>query len=75
MRAILQRVLHASVSVTGSTISSIDKGLLVLVGITRGDTIQDAEYLYEIRSIYLDTLYIKTHMIYVYINAYTYILI
>eukprot|EP00823_Brevimastigomonas_motovehiculus_P002950 TRINITY_DN176_c0_g1_i1.p1 TRINITY_DN176_c0_g1~~TRINITY_DN176_c0_g1_i1.p1 ORF type:complete len:271 (+),score=68.43 TRINITY_DN176_c0_g1_i1:33-845(+) len=44
MRVIIQRVLNASVSVKGKTISQIGKGLLVLVGITNGDTVQDADY-------------------------------
>ncbi|ORY33768.1 D-tyrosyl-tRNA deacylase [Naematelia encephala] len=37
MRAVIQRVLGASVSVDGQVISSIGKGLLVLVGIDRYD--------------------------------------
>ena len=35
MRAIIQRVLSASVVVKGETIASINKGVLVLVGICR----------------------------------------
>ena len=46
MRAIIQRVLSAGVSVGGSDVASIGPGLLVLVGVQVGDTQQDAEYLY-----------------------------
>ena len=45
MRAIIQRVTTASVTVGGKTLGSIGKGLCVLVGITRGDTEKDAEYI------------------------------
>jgi len=37
MRAVLQRVRSASVSVEGECISAIGKGLLVLLGVTRDD--------------------------------------
>lgn len=36
MRAVIQKVLHASVVVDGQTISSIGRGLMVLVGIGCG---------------------------------------
>ncbi|OXH40599.1 D-tyrosyl-tRNA(Tyr) deacylase [Cryptococcus neoformans] len=42
MKAVLQRVINASVTVDGKIISSIGKGLLVLVGIDRYDEPQDA---------------------------------
>jgi D-tyrosyl-tRNA(Tyr) deacylase len=45
MRAIIQRVTSASVSVGGQLISSIGPGLCVLVGISRGDVEKDAEYI------------------------------
>ena len=45
MRAVVQRVTNSSVSVDGRTISSIDKGLNVLLGISIDDTIEDAKYL------------------------------
>ena len=45
MRAVIQRVLHASVEVDGKVIASIGKGLLVLVGFIFDDTLRDAEYL------------------------------
>ena len=47
MRIILQRVSSAKVDVNGNTISSIDKGLLLLVGIANGDREDDARYLAE----------------------------
>ena len=47
MRLIVQRVLSASVSVDGTTISEIDRGLLVLVGVKTDDTEADALYLAE----------------------------
>lgn len=45
MRALLQRVTRASVTVEGREIAAIDHGLLVLVGVLRGDTEADAERL------------------------------
>ncbi|MBI4199192.1 MAG: D-tyrosyl-tRNA(Tyr) deacylase [Chloroflexi bacterium] len=47
MRAVIQRVTHASVSASGSRVGSIGLGLVVLVGIEREDTREDAEYLVE----------------------------
>ncbi|MDQ6778626.1 MAG: D-aminoacyl-tRNA deacylase [Actinomycetota bacterium] len=45
MRALVQRVTHASVSVAGEQVAAIGPGLLVLLGITRGDTETDADRL------------------------------
>ena len=45
MRVILQRVRHASVSVDENTISTIEKGLLVLLGIEEEDTQEDIHWL------------------------------
>ncbi len=45
MRALVQRVLRASVTVDGETVSEIGAGLLVLLGVTQGDTASDAERL------------------------------
>ena len=45
MRAVVQRVQRASVDVDGATVSSIDPGLLVLVGIHAEDTLDDAKWL------------------------------
>ncbi|MCI5618711.1 MAG: D-aminoacyl-tRNA deacylase [Rikenellaceae bacterium] len=45
MRLVIQRVSHASVSVDGKKVSSIGKGLLILVGVEKGDTEDDAKWL------------------------------
>ncbi|KAI0748458.1 D-tyrosyl-tRNA deacylase [Daedaleopsis nitida] len=45
MRAIVQRVSTASVTVDNEVISSIGRGLMVLVGIGRDDTVTDLETL------------------------------
>ena len=45
MRAVLQRVTHASVVVDGNTTGAIENGLLVLVGIEDEDTTEDIEWL------------------------------
>ena len=37
MRALIQRVTRASVTVEGETVGAIDRGLLVLVGVTHTD--------------------------------------
>lgn len=44
-RVVVQKCLSSSVSVNGKTISSIDKGLMVLVGFTHDDSIKDVDYL------------------------------
>jgi D-tyrosyl-tRNA(Tyr) deacylase len=45
MRALLQRVAHASVTVDGRVAGSIGPGLLILLGVRRGDTPADADFL------------------------------
>ena len=45
MRALVQRVSSASVSVDGRVVSSIGPGLLVLLGISREDGERDADWL------------------------------
>jgi len=45
MRAVVQRVKRASVTVNGEVAGRIEKGLLVLLGVGRDDTEADAEYL------------------------------
>jgi D-tyrosyl-tRNA(Tyr) deacylase len=47
MRAVLQRVSRASVSVGGECVASIGAGLLVLLGVARGDTESDLRTLAE----------------------------
>jgi D-tyrosyl-tRNA(Tyr) deacylase len=47
MKAVLQRVRSASVKIDKEIIAGIGRGLLVLVGVARGDDESDAEYLAE----------------------------
>ena len=47
MRALLQRVAGASVSIEGETAASIGRGLVVLLGVSRQDTEEDARYLVD----------------------------
>ena len=43
MKALIQRVLEASVEIEGSTVASIGKGFLVLLGVTHSDTEKEAD--------------------------------
>ncbi len=45
MRAVVQRVTHASVTIDGQVVGEIETGLVVLLGIARDDTKDDADYL------------------------------
>ena len=45
MKALLQRVSAASVSVAGEVVGRIGRGVVVLVGVASGDTEKDARYL------------------------------
>lgn len=45
MRLVIQRVSHASVTVDGQVISSIGNGLMILVGVEKEDTEEDAKWL------------------------------
>jgi len=45
LKALVQRVTKASVSVGGEVVGEIGRGLVVLVGIARGDAERDAVYL------------------------------
>ena len=45
MRALVQRVSRASVSVESREVSAIGPGLLVLLGVRRGDTEQEGDWL------------------------------
>ncbi len=47
MRVLIQRVSHASVTVDQQTISSIGKGLLILLGVGHGDGEEQAGFLAE----------------------------
>lgn len=43
MKFVIQRVKHAKVDVAGETVGQIEKGFLVLIGITNTDTIEIAD--------------------------------
>lgn len=45
MKAVIQRVSHASVTIEGKKASEIQKGLLVLIGIEDADTNEDIQWL------------------------------
>ena len=47
MRAVIQRVSRARVTVHGEITGEIERGLLVLIGIASADTESDADYLAE----------------------------
>ena len=47
MRALVQRVTRASVSVEGRLVGAVGHGLVVLLGVGKGDTEADASYLAE----------------------------
>jgi D-tyrosyl-tRNA(Tyr) deacylase len=45
MRAVVQRVRRASVSVGGETVGAIDRGVAVLLGVTHEDGVAEADWL------------------------------
>src|SRR5262245_1305382 len=45
MRAVVQRVVSAAVAVADRTVGQIERGLLVFVGVERGDGPADAQYI------------------------------
>ena len=45
MKLVIQRVRNAKVDVDGKTVGSIEKGFLVLLGVTHTDTKETADYL------------------------------
>jgi len=47
MRAVIQRVLEAGVTIGAERTAQIGKGLLVLLGVGSGDTAEDVRYLAE----------------------------
>ncbi|MBM7620411.1 D-tyrosyl-tRNA(Tyr) deacylase [Bacillus tianshenii] len=44
MRVVLQRAKRGEVRVEGNVVGRIDKGLMLLVGVTHEDTVEDAAY-------------------------------
>lgn len=47
MRAIIQRVSRAKVSVDGEIVGEIGKGILVLLGVSGDDSEKEADYLFD----------------------------
>ncbi len=47
MKAVLQRVSNASVTVNSEVVGKIGKGLVVLIGVARDDSEKDVDYLSE----------------------------
>lgn len=45
MKIVVQRVKNAQVEVEGKTVGKINQGFLVLLGVTHGDTKEQADYL------------------------------
>lgn len=45
MRAVVQKVTRASVTIDGEVVGEIGNGLVVLLGVARDDTKEDADYL------------------------------
>lgn len=44
MKALIQRVLKAKVDVNGKTIGSVGRGILLFLGIEKGDELKDVDY-------------------------------
>ena len=47
MKAVIQRVTEAQVTVGGTRVGAIERGIVVLLGVERGDTTSDADWLAE----------------------------
>lgn len=47
MRAVIQRVKESRVEVKGRVVGQIGKGLLVLLGVKEGDTLEDVRYMVQ----------------------------
>src|SRR5512133_94256 len=47
MRTVIQRVSSAEVLVHASTVAKIGVGLLVFLGVSKDDTVEDADYLLD----------------------------
>ncbi len=47
MKAVIQRVSEAAVKVGGKIVGAVGKGVLVLLGVEKGDTVEEANWLAE----------------------------
>jgi D-aminoacyl-tRNA deacylase len=47
MRAVIQRVTESSVTVDGRTVGAIGRGLMVLLGVSQGDSRKEADYMVD----------------------------
>ncbi|KQC05898.1 MAG: D-tyrosyl-tRNA(Tyr) deacylase [Smithella sp. SDB] len=47
MRAVIQRVDHAGVKISNKEFSTINEGILVFIGVAKGDSEKDADYILE----------------------------
>ncbi len=47
MKAVIQRVTSASVTVNGQVVGQIEQGILVLLGVEKGDTVAKADWMAE----------------------------
>ena len=47
MRAVVQRVTEANVTVEGEKVGAIDAGLMILIGVKKEDTDKDLKYIVE----------------------------
>jgi len=68
MRAVIQRVNRASVSIDGVVKSEIGNGLLVLLGIENEDNNEDIEFLSLVpvkKKLYIQTLFLNKHLVYI----------
>ncbi len=45
MKALIQRVARAKVDIEGRTVSAVGRGQLILLGVEKGDTVEEAAYL------------------------------
>ena len=45
MKAVVQRVLSASIAINGNKIGAINKGFLILLGIEKDDGLEDLDYM------------------------------
>ncbi len=45
MKLVIQRVKESSVAIDGEVVGAIDKGYMILVGVTHEDTSEDVDYL------------------------------